>query len=277
LCLLRPCFVRAEPWLQAGKYLNALVSGLPRCNGWTIAECAGDQAPDRTERLLKRETSDTAATMSVVRRFAAAGRDEAARRSGRWRGLVIGRWMRRARRSRARPRSAYRAVPGCAGRVANGINTMHLAYVRERAGHALIGSRQWIPRPDRGSGSFPAHGLPLDLEFRTKGQLAAGIAADALAEGICFDLAGGEVYGSCTELGQFFEGRGQAYVLRVPRTSASPCLAGRRNLRGRRQPAGYRTPGRGPVRREKDGTMTSATEHRCRTLWFGHRERFGGR
>ena len=30
---------------------------------------------------------------------------------------------------------------GCAGRVANGINTVHLSYVREGAGHALIGAR----------------------------------------------------------------------------------------------------------------------------------------
>jgi hypothetical protein len=34
---------------------------------------------------------------------------------------------------------------GCAGRVENGINTVQLSYVRERAGHALIGSRQRIP------------------------------------------------------------------------------------------------------------------------------------
>jgi hypothetical protein len=34
---------------------------------------------------------------------------------------------------------------GCAGRVANGINTVHLSYVREGAGHALIGARQWVP------------------------------------------------------------------------------------------------------------------------------------
>ena len=34
---------------------------------------------------------------------------------------------------------------GCAGRVANGINTVHLSYVREKTGHALIGARQWIP------------------------------------------------------------------------------------------------------------------------------------
>jgi hypothetical protein len=30
--------------------------------------------------------------------------------------------------------------------VANGINTVHLSYVRVRTGHALIGARQWIPQ-----------------------------------------------------------------------------------------------------------------------------------
>jgi hypothetical protein len=34
---------------------------------------------------------------------------------------------------------------GCAGKVANGINTVHLAYVREAAGHALAGARQRVP------------------------------------------------------------------------------------------------------------------------------------
>jgi hypothetical protein len=40
--LLRPCFVRVEPWLQAGKYAAVLMSQIPRRNGWTIAEHAGD-------------------------------------------------------------------------------------------------------------------------------------------------------------------------------------------------------------------------------------------
>jgi hypothetical protein len=31
------------------------------------------------------------------------------------------------------------------GKAANGIITVHLAYVRERTGHALIRARQWIP------------------------------------------------------------------------------------------------------------------------------------
>jgi hypothetical protein len=54
LALLRSCFVRAEPWLQAGKYMDALVSGLPKRNGWTISEHAGDRAPDRTQRAGQR-------------------------------------------------------------------------------------------------------------------------------------------------------------------------------------------------------------------------------
>jgi hypothetical protein len=37
---------------------------------------------------------------------------------------------------------------GCVGKVANGINTVHLAYAREGTGHALIGAREWI-RPGK--------------------------------------------------------------------------------------------------------------------------------
>ncbi len=42
---MRPSFVRAEPWLQAGKYVRAVMSGLPKRNGWSIAQHAGDRTP----------------------------------------------------------------------------------------------------------------------------------------------------------------------------------------------------------------------------------------
>ncbi len=90
LWLLRPCFVRVEPWLQAGKYTAALTSAIPRRNGWTIAERAGDRTPDKTQRLLNRASWDTFAAMGVVRQFAVAGLDEAARKTGRRRGLAVG-------------------------------------------------------------------------------------------------------------------------------------------------------------------------------------------
>jgi hypothetical protein len=76
--MLRPCFARTEPWLQAGKYAAAVMSQIPRRNGWTIAAQAGDRTPDKTQRLLSRAAWDTFAAMGVVRRFAVAGLDEAA-------------------------------------------------------------------------------------------------------------------------------------------------------------------------------------------------------
>jgi len=93
-----------------------------------------------------------------------------------------------------------------------------LSYVREKTGHTLIGARQWIPREhiDDPVRSLKT-GLPLDLAFRTKGQLAIDICKDAAGDGVTFDFAcADEVYGNCTELREFFEASGQAYVLRVP-------------------------------------------------------------
>jgi SRSO17 transposase len=106
---------------------------------------------------------------------------------------------------------------GCAGRVANGINTVHLSYVRDQTGHALAGARQWIPREHiTDPVTSLVMGLPLDLAFRTKGQLAIDICTDAYADGLTFDfICGDEVYGSCTQLREFLEEGGQAYVLRV--------------------------------------------------------------
>ena len=88
--LLRPCFARVEPWLQAGKYAAAVMSELPERNGWSIARHAGDRTPDKTQRLLNHASWDTFAAMAVVRRFAVAGLEQAARRGRRRRGLVIG-------------------------------------------------------------------------------------------------------------------------------------------------------------------------------------------
>jgi SRSO17 transposase len=216
---MRDCFVRAEPWQQAGKYVAAVASGLARRNGWTIAEQAGDRSPQRTQRLLNRATWDTFAAMGVVRRFAVAGLDEAARRGGRHHGLRVGAIDETSQAKQGcMTAGVKRQYLGCVGKVANGITTVHLSYVRERTGHALIGARQWIPAEHI---SDPVRSLvtalPDDLVFRTKGELAIEICTDAFADGTAVDfVCGDEVYGACTKLREFLEGRHQAYVLRVP-------------------------------------------------------------
>ena len=198
--------------------MSALVSELPKRNGWTIAQHAGDRTPDRTQRLLNRASWDTLAAMSEVRRFAAAGLEEAVRRGRRRGGLVIGAIDETGQEKTGDATAGVkRQYMGCAGRVANGTNAVHLSYVREKTGHALAGARQWIPREQiEDPVTSLVMGLPLDLEFRTKGQLAMDICADCHADGLTFDfICGDEVYGSCTKLREFLEAEGQAYVLRV--------------------------------------------------------------
>jgi SRSO17 transposase len=156
--------------------------------------------------------------MKAVRRFAVAGLDQAARPGGR-RGLAVAAIDETSQvKQGERTAGVKRHYLGCAGKVANGITTVHLAYARAGTGHALIAARQWIPREHLDDPvKRRVMRLPPDLAFRTKGQLAIDLLAEVLADGIRLDFAcGDEVYGSCTQLREYLESRGQAYVLRVP-------------------------------------------------------------
>lgn len=86
--------------MQTGKYAAALISQILRRSSWTIAGQAGDRTSDKTQQLVNWTVWDTAAAMLVVRRFAVARLDQAARIGGP-RGLGSARSMRPARSSRA--------------------------------------------------------------------------------------------------------------------------------------------------------------------------------
>jgi len=151
--------VRVEPWRQAGKYVAAVAGGMAARNGWTIAEQAGDRSPQRTQRLLNRAVWDTFAAMGVVRRFAVAGLDEAARRGGRRQALRVGVIDETSQvKQGSLTAGVKRQYLGCVGKVANGITTVHLSYAREQTGHALIGARQWIPAEHISDPVLAGHG-----------------------------------------------------------------------------------------------------------------------
>jgi hypothetical protein len=97
--------------------------------------------------------------------------------------------------------------------VANGITTVHLAYVRN--GRALIAARQWIPAEQTMTRPCPwpwtATAWP-----GTKGQLATDLLHRGVRRWRPGDfVCGDEVY-ALHQLRAFCEGRGQGYVLRVP-------------------------------------------------------------
>jgi SRSO17 transposase len=207
---LAGCFARVEPRRQARKYITGLISDLPRKNCWTLAERAGDTTPDRMQRLLERAAWDAFAAMATVREFAAGHLGEPADAV-----LVID----ESGQEKAGEHTAgvKRQYLGCAGRVANGINVVYASYAAP-AGHAIIAARLYVPKDWANDwGRRRVAGVPDDLEFKTKPQLAAEIVKELLAEGRCPPwVTGDEVYGRDAKLRGFLEARRTGYVLKIP-------------------------------------------------------------
>ena len=206
---LGSCFARSEPFEQAGKYMSALLSDVPRKNGWQIAEYVGDETPDRTQRLLNHAVWDHDAAQGVIRGFVAE--------------LLGGQRLRVAalaesgqEKSGHATAGTQRQYMGCVGKVANGVNTVYCSYATP-GGHALVGARVYVPAdqlddPQRRD----AMGVDDDVEFKTKPQLAIDICADMVADATMPPWAAGdEVYGRSGDLRCYLEDNGVGYVLRV--------------------------------------------------------------
>ena len=207
---LAPCFARVEPRRQARKYVTGLISGVPRKNCWALAEQAGDQTPDKMQRLLERASWDAAPAMAAVRAFVVARLGDVADAV-----LVLD----ESGQEKAGEHTAgvKRQYLGCAGRVANGINVVYASYAVP-AGHAVIEARLYVPRDwadDRERRR--AAGIPDDLEFATKPQLAAEIVKQLLTERRCPPwVTGDEVYGRDAKLRSVLEDRHLGYALKIP-------------------------------------------------------------
>jgi len=62
-------FGRAEPRVRVREYVSGLVAGLERKNGWTLAEHAGEVAPDGMQRLLRWADWDVGGVRDDVRAY----------------------------------------------------------------------------------------------------------------------------------------------------------------------------------------------------------------
>lgn len=221
---LEPCFRRAEPFEQAEKYITALISDLPRKNGWTIAEHAGDSGPDRTQRLLNHAVWDQSAAMGVIRGFVAGHlRDQS---------LVVAALDESGQEKTGDATAGVqRQYMGCAGRIANGVNTVYCSYATT-GGHALVDARIYVPADQLADQARRAAcGIGAEVVFRTKPQLAIDICRDMIADATMPPWAAGdEVYGRSSQLRTFLQDNGIGYVMRVGcafHVTLAPTVTGR--------------------------------------------------
>src|SRR5439155_13849032 len=171
----------------------------PRKNGWTIAEHVGDASPDRTQRLLNHAVWDQGRAMGVVRGYVAehlAGQE-----------LVVAALDESGQAKQGvATAGVQRQYMGCAGRVANGVNTVYCSYATP-IGHALVGARVWVPAEQLDDADRrTALEIPADVCFRTKPELAIDILTDMVADQMMPPwCAGNEVYRRSARLRGFCE------------------------------------------------------------------------
>jgi len=203
-------FARVEPRREARKYITGLISDLPRKNCWALAEHAGDATPDKMQRLLERAAWDAFAAMRAVRGFVVGHLGDRA-------GAVLVIDESGQEKAGEHTAGVKRQYLGCAGRIANGINVVYASYAAP-AGHAVIAARLYLPADWAGDRERRrTAGVPDDLEFKTKPQLAIEMVGEIIAEGSCPPwVTGDEVYGRDAKLRVFLEARSIGYVLGVP-------------------------------------------------------------
>lgn len=205
---LEPLFVRPEPRRQAGLYLEGLLGGTQRKNGWQLAEQIGDARPWRTQRVLSHVQWDQEAARDICR-------DYVIEHIGHPDGVLVvdeTGFLKKGTHSAG----VARQYSGTAGRIENCQIGVFLAYASSK-GHALIDRALYLPEAwCAHAGRRVEAAIPDDVMFATKPSLARQMITRALDAGVpCGWVLGDEVYGSDHKLRRLLEQRAQPYVLTV--------------------------------------------------------------
>jgi SRSO17 transposase len=202
-----PLFAQERSAVNAGLFLDGLLSEERRKTGWMRAEAAGDPGPWRQQALLGRDRWDADALRDLVRDYVVEHlADDAAV-------LVIDEtgFLKQGKASCG----VARQYTGSAGKITNCQIGVFASYV-SRHGHAFIDRALYLPKawtddPAR----LKATSVPGDIGFATKPQLAARMIARADAAGVPFRwVAADTVYG-VGEIERDLRRAGKGYVLGV--------------------------------------------------------------
>lgn len=208
---LRPYFARPEPFQRVLRFLQALLSDVPRKNGWQLAEQAREATPYGMQRLLSEAVWDENGVRDEVRRLAVEtlGQEHAIL------ALDETSFPKRGEHSAG----VAHQYCGTTGRVENCQVGVFLSWITPR-GHTLIDRELYLPTcwtEDRQR--CQNAGIPASIPFRTKPELAIQMLMRLREAHLHADWVGADsVYGGNAALREWLEAQGQAYVGMVPCT-----------------------------------------------------------
>ncbi len=182
---------------------------MERKNGWQLAERAGDPTPDGVQRLLYNYRWDAELVRDDLKSYVIeylADSDAVLAVDGT--GFL---------KKGDKPVGVQRQYIGTAGRIENCQVGVFLAYASAR-GRTLLDRELYLPQvwADERKRSREA-GVPKDVAFRTKGQLAQLMLKRAVESEVPFSwFTGDEVYGNDRNL-RLLERAGVPHVLAIKR------------------------------------------------------------
>ena len=201
-------FYRSEPRRRALAYLKGLISPVERKNGWQLAEQAGDATPDGVQRLLYNYVWDSDLVRDDLQDYVVEHLGEAE-------GVLVvdeTGFLKKGTKSVG----VQRQYSGTAGRIENSQVGVFLSYATAQ-GRVLLDRELYLPQGWSEDGERRREaGVPEDVAFRTKPQLAQGMVERAVARRVPFRwVAGDTIYGSDRKLRRWLEQREIPHVLAV--------------------------------------------------------------
>jgi SRSO17 transposase len=199
--------------------LSGLLMELDDHDCWTIAEAAGYRGPHRLQHLLSRAVWDDQQVLDIASAWAAGHLDDGNAV------LIVDETA--DEKSSGSAAGAARQYSGTVGGIALCQVTVTLTYATGR-GHALIGRALYVPESCAADEEHrELAGVPEDVMFATKPQLAGNLLGRAHCRGIrAAFVAGDEVYAG-RELRCGIRQRGMGYVMAVRANHALTTGSGR--------------------------------------------------
>lgn len=203
-----PRFARRESFGHACDLVTGMMSALPRKNCWTVAEHVGDPVPYGLQNLLSRASWDHDGVRDDLRGYVIEHLGDPG-------GILVADETGDLKKGTATV-GVQRQYTGTAGRIENAQVAVHLTYTSS-AGHAMIDAELYLPESwTSAPARLAAAGVPDDVGFATKPQLAAQMINRALDAGTPASwVTADEVYGTYGDLRAELEARRVGYVLAV--------------------------------------------------------------
>ncbi len=207
---IAPHFGRVEVRRRVGRYLQGLLASVERKNGWQLAEELGEESAHGVQRLLAEADWDEEAVRDDLRAYVMEHLGEAG-------GILVvdeTGFVKKGKKSAG----VARQYSGTAGRRENSQIGVFLLYASSK-GSAFIDRTLYLPEEwTQDRVRCREAGIPDEVEFATKGDLAKLMLERAYASGVPADWVVGDTVYGYDELRVWLEEQQKNYVLAVPET-----------------------------------------------------------